>query len=130
MRFALVVGGGLVLAGFFVASIVQPDPRGFGTHQQFGLPPCSFREILGIPCPSCGGTTSVAYFVRGEWIKSAKANTAVFALAVLGLLYLPWCVVSLFQGRLWGVSTPTHLYLTITITLSAVAIVQWMWRLM
>src|SRR5207247_577108 len=41
-----------------VARLVEPDLRGYGTHEQLGLPPCTFRLLTGIACPSCGMTTS------------------------------------------------------------------------
>lgn len=129
LRWSLIIGCGCVLVGFFAASKVDPDPRGFGTHQQFGLPPCSFRQILGIPCPSCGGTTSVAHFVRGQWIRSIESNVAVFCLAALGLMSIPWSLLSLWKGHLVGVASLSHLYLTISISLSLIAVVQWIWRL-
>ena len=129
VRWFLIIGCICVLAGFFAASQVNPDPRGFGTHQQFGFPPCSFRQIFGIPCPSCGGTTSVAHFVRGQWIRSMESNVAGFCLALLGLMFLPWSLVSIYKGHLIGVSSRSHLYLSISISLSLIAVVQWVWRL-
>lgn len=128
-RCLLIVGCITIIAGFIVASSVTPDPRGYGTHQQFGLSPCRFREVLGIPCPSCGGTTSVAHFVRGEWISSAKANVAVFCLAFAGFAAIPWIQLSLWKGYLLGVHAPSKLFVTVTIGLSAIAILQWVWRL-
>lgn len=128
-RCLLVAGCVCVIAGFMVGSKVDPDPRGFGTHQQFGLPPCRFREVLGIPCPSCGGTTSVAHFVRTQWIESVQANTAVFSLALIGLLFVPWSLFSLGKGYLLGVQYPSKLFVALTLSLTGIAVLQWVWRL-
>lgn len=128
-RKVLISGCVCVLIGFFLGSTVEPDPQGFGTHQQFGLPPCGFRVILGIPCPSCGGTTSVAHFVRGQWISSARANSAVFVLAGLALAYLPWSIISLKAGYMLGVRTPTNAILIIVFSLSLLAVFQWLWQI-
>jgi hypothetical protein len=46
---------------------LKPDPRGYGTHQQLHLPPCAFQALTGLPCVTCGMTTSFAFGVRGEW---------------------------------------------------------------
>lgn len=46
------------------ARILSPSPNGLGTHQQLGLPPCFFHQMTGIPCPTCGMTTSFAHTVR------------------------------------------------------------------
>ena len=36
-----------LLAPLGVAAMLRPDGRGFGTHQQLGLPPCTFRVLFG-----------------------------------------------------------------------------------
>src|SRR3954447_16098360 len=56
----LVLAGVAVCLGTVlgVACWLRPDPRGMGTHQQLGLPPCTFYLYTDVPCPSCGMTTS------------------------------------------------------------------------
>ena len=66
-RLLLVVWSVILLAGFALAARLEPDPRGFGTHQRLGLPPCTFQSMFNIPCPSCGMTTSFANVVRGRF---------------------------------------------------------------
>ena len=46
--------------------LVEPDPRGFGTHEQLGMAPCRTMDLVGIPCPGCGVTTSVSLLWHGE----------------------------------------------------------------
>ena len=75
-RLSCVVCGVLLLAGFALAGWLQPSARGYGTHQQLGLPPCSIQLLFGIPCPSCGMTTSFALFVRGQIPAAFQANPA------------------------------------------------------
>jgi hypothetical protein len=50
----------------FVAIKLEPDPRGFGTHEQLGFAPCSMLESTGIPCPACGITTAVTLSTQGN----------------------------------------------------------------
>lgn len=126
----LIMGCFVVSAGFWMAFQVEPDPRGFGTHQQFGLAPCRFREFLGLPCPSCGGTTSVAHFVRGEWIAAATANTAVFVLSLLSLAFIPWAIGSTCCHTLIGIRSPSKLFVVISLGLSLLAVVQWGFRVL
>jgi hypothetical protein len=59
--FALIGVASTVLG---VARILHPAEKGFGTHQQLGLPPCFFLSFTGFPCPACGLTTSFAHTVR------------------------------------------------------------------
>ena len=59
-----------------LAKTLVPDPRGFGTHVQLGLRPCSFATMTGRLCPTCGMTTAFAWFVRGRVDRSWRANPA------------------------------------------------------
>jgi uncharacterized protein DUF2752 len=70
---ALVIflSGGALL---WIAAMLEPDPRGFGTHEQLGLPPCGFAVRTGLPCPTCGMTTAFAHFVRGHVAAAFQAN--------------------------------------------------------
>ncbi len=54
---------GISAAGIFLV----PSSRGIGTHESMGLPPCGFLTLTGIPCPSCGLTTSFAHFLHGHF---------------------------------------------------------------
>ncbi|MEZ6055866.1 MAG: DUF2752 domain-containing protein [Planctomycetaceae bacterium] len=118
-----------LIAGFSLAASLTPDPRGFGTHQSLGLPPCSFRLLLGIHCPSCGGTTCFAYFVRGEWVSAANANLSAFGLALACAAAIPWGLVSLFRGRLWRIRQPAITLLWIMGVLGSIALLQWGFKL-
>ncbi|WP_437204723.1 DUF2752 domain-containing protein [Planctomicrobium sp. SH664] len=115
----------VVLCGFASAWLVTPDPRGFGTHQQFGLPPCTFRSLFGIPCPGCGGTTCVAHFVRGQWSSALRANATVFIMALCAACFLPWSWLSLRRGYCVAVDEPLSCLLTLLIALAVFAGLQW-----
>lgn len=56
--------GLLVAAGCWsvlaVAFVLTPHGSGTGTHQELGMPSCSFLARTGLPCPTCGLTTSVS----------------------------------------------------------------------
>jgi Protein of unknown function (DUF2752) len=89
---------------FFVAiALIDPYPKGAaeksGVHQQLGLPPCSFKEVAGIPCPSCGMTTSFTLLMHADVWHSMQANFAGTALATFGVLFIPWAFASAFFGR-------------------------------
>ena len=116
--------------GFAVLLTVEPDSRGFGTHQRFGLPPCTFKMMFGIPCPSCGGTTSVAHFRARRMAAGPSTNSAAFCLAVAATLFVPWSWLSCWCGRTVGVSAPADTLLWGMIFLSVVALAQWVVRLL
>jgi Protein of unknown function (DUF2752) len=68
----------LILLGFWgatatmvlLALVAKPDERGFGTHEQLGLPPCRMMAWTDVPCPGCGVTTSVTLASQGQFVES------------------------------------------------------------
>jgi len=114
-----------LVGGFSLAVSLPPDSRGYGTHQRLGLPPCSVRGLCGVPCPTCGMTTSFANFVRGRFAASIRANVAGFLLACVCAMQVPWCLVSLRRGYLWGVSRPDLCLTYILGGVLALSVLQW-----
>lgn len=119
-----------LIGGFAIAASLQPDPSGFGTHQQLGLPPCTFRFLFGKMCPSCGMTTSFSNFVRGQFVAAARANSAGLLLAIVCTVQIPWCWVSVYRGRLWSVSRPQLTCLWLMLSLAGICLVNWACRWM
>lgn len=83
---------GRIIAGVFaacsmtllvIAARLHPDPAGVGTHHQLGLPPCGLLMVTGIPCMTCGMTTSYAELAHGHLIRSLIAQPAGTVLALL-----------------------------------------------
>jgi hypothetical protein len=108
------VRGGLLLVAaalatvFYVATRVNPydasgHPLRMASHQSLGMPACRFQEMTGLPCPSCGMTTSFAHLVRGDVWNSLRANWVGTGLAVFCALLIPWCLASAVRGRTLGV---------------------------
>jgi hypothetical protein len=85
-----------------VAAILTPDERGVGTHTQLGLPPCATENLLGVPCPFCGMTTSFSHMAHGEVQEAFVAQPAgalgFVVASVLGLVF----VVGLATGKMPG----------------------------
>jgi hypothetical protein len=73
----------LALAALLTAVRLTPAPEGIGTHQAIGLQRCEFLYRTGLPCPSCGMTTSFAWFVRGNWLASFYVQPMGFVLALM-----------------------------------------------
>jgi hypothetical protein len=107
VRASLVMMTFALVAVFTVALALDPYQDGkvwlTETHRQLGLPPCTFKRLTGYPCPSCGMTSSFALAVRGDLWNSVKANFVGTMLALGGLVFIPWAVVSALKGRLLGV---------------------------
>jgi len=100
-----VILGGAVLAPsglFLLGLLLEPDPRGFGTHEKLGMRPCMPMELWNVPCPGCGVTTSVTHAVRGDLLGSLGVQP--FGLVVVfGILaFLGWALMGHLRGRdLW-----------------------------
>lgn len=109
-----------------LAAWLTPSPAGYGTHQQLGLPACSFLWRTGYPCPSCGLTSSFAAMAHGRIVEALRDHPfgpfLVLALAAVGLCGLAelvggrdvlirllrpgaWWAVAAFAGLLagWGI---------------------------
>lgn len=128
-RGLLAAWGLFLAAGFSLAAFLEPDSRGYGTHQRLGLPQCTTRALFGVPCPSCGMTTSFANFVRGRFLHAARANASGLLLAAVCAVQLPWIAVSVARGRLVGVDRPDRLALAVALPLAACCLTEWLLRL-
>ena len=118
-----------LVTGFGVALWLEPDPRGYGTHEWLNLPPCTFRAMFAIPCPSCGMTTSFAHFVRGEFVQAARANVGGLLLATFCAIQIPWCWISAYRSRLWKVSNPDMWLLWLLLAVGGVCLLNWLIKL-
>jgi hypothetical protein len=59
------------LTVLIIAARLEPSPTGVGSHREMGLQSCQLLNRSGLPCPSCGMTTSFTWFVRGNLVASA-----------------------------------------------------------
>ena len=100
---ALIVLVGCV-AILAVATTVSPERSGLGTHQQFGLAPCSLVSLFGYPCPTCGMTTAFANTVRGRVLAAFHAQPAGLVLALCTMIAAGMSLVVLFTGKVWAVN--------------------------
>lgn len=66
-----------------LAASLTPAGAGMGTHQQMGLPPCGFLVATGIPCGTCGMTTSFSHAAHGDLPAAFAAQPAGAVLALL-----------------------------------------------
>ncbi|MEP7270019.1 MAG: DUF2752 domain-containing protein [Acidobacteriota bacterium] len=82
----LALGASAILV---TARLLEPSPSGVGTHQQLGLPPCVFLKLTGLPCPSCGLTTSFAHAARFEFGAALSTQPFGFLLFVAICLSIP-----------------------------------------
>jgi hypothetical protein len=119
-----------VIAGVFAVALVLDPYQGGkvwnqGTHQQLGLQPCNFLFVTGMPCPSCGMSTSFALLVRGDVWNSLCANFVGTMLALVCLGYIPWAMVSAWLGRpLFMISIETN-FLRVLVAFLILMLLRW-----
>jgi len=120
----------LILGVLAVAAWLAPGARLAGTHEQLGLPPCPSRLILGIPCPSCGLTTSFALMAEGRLGRAFMAHyfgPVLFAAMVgYGVLLGGFLVRRQRIRILW----PDWMPITIIFTGIGLYILAWVVRVM
>lgn len=80
-----------------IARFLRPSAAGVGTHQQLGLPPCLFLRLTGIPCPSCGLTTSVAHAAHLHFAQSIVTQPFGFIVFLVVLLSIPFSVYFIYR---------------------------------
>ena len=127
---ALLAAFALGLASMLVvARGLEPDPRGFGTHTQLGLWPCAFKLTTGRPCPTCGMTTSFAWFARGELVRAWRANPAGSLLALVSLAMIPWLLLVSARGCPWPFRDLERPLVGLSVAVVALTLISWTVRM-
>ena len=117
------------LAVLIIAATLDPSPTGIGSHRKMGLEPCQFEFRTGVPCVTCGMTTSFAHFVRGQILASLYVQPMGMALALTTAM--------LFWAALYVAATgrPLHRLLrffpskVFLIPLFTLTILAWTWKI-
>lgn len=95
-----------------------------------GLSRCGFMERTGLPCPSCGMTTSFAWFTRGNLAASLYVQPMGTLLAVAAAVTVWVGAYVAFTGRpvyrLFKLLPGRYGFLCVM----AFAILAWGWKIM
>lgn len=120
---------GAAISVLLVALSIQPNQRGISTHAQLGLAPCQFEARTGMPCMTCGMTTSFAWFVRGNLLASLYVQPMGTIMALLTVMAVWTGGYVAFTGR------PLHrLLFAVPLRYTVVplilwGIVAWAWKI-
>jgi Protein of unknown function (DUF2752) len=85
-----------------IARLLEPSSQGVGTHEQMGLPPCLFLHLTGIPCPSCGLTTSFAYAARLDFFSSLITQPFGLIFFFLTIFAIPFSIFLIRRRISWS----------------------------
>ncbi|HWQ36604.1 MAG TPA: DUF2752 domain-containing protein [Blastocatellia bacterium] len=107
-----------------VARFLPPSPHGVGTHESLGLPTCLFLKLTGLPCPSCGMTTSFAHAAKLHFYDALVAQPFGLLLFFLTVLLVPLSLWLAYRRFPWQSLTAARaakplLWLTAMLWLSA-----------
>jgi hypothetical protein len=129
VRLTLVVIAVVLVVVFGVAIWLNPYQDGhvwlIETHRQLRLPECSFKRITGLPCPSCGMTSSFALLMHGDLVNSLRANAAGTVLAVLCLAYIPWALLCAVLGRKLLIRSIERVLLRLVVLFLVLMLCRW-----
>lgn len=130
VRMNLVLVGLMLAAVFGVGAVLHPyeadgKPKSQETHRQLGLPPCSFYAVTGLPCPSCGFTTSFSLVAHADVWNALKANSVGTLLAMFCYLVVPWAFISAWRKRYLFVYSAEKLLITSLIVFVVLMLTRW-----
>ncbi len=77
---------------FYTLNLYPDNPSG-----ESGV--CLFREVTGVPCPSCGSTRSIAQILKGDMKGALLWNPFGFIIMVIMLVMPVWLVIDLVSGK-------------------------------
>jgi hypothetical protein len=99
-RFANLAWGALGALPLLTAGVLlTPSTQGMGTHQQLGLPPCTFLYLTDFPCPFCGMTTSWTHAAHGQVFESIRTQPMGFAFFAIDFGLVVWILGLALLGR-------------------------------
>jgi hypothetical protein len=112
-RYPRLIALALALGGWTLVTLsihLHPDSRGYDTHTELNLPPCSFMQTTGYPCPTCGMTTAFANMAHGHVGAALGAQvfgsalfvlTAVVAVLSTAQLLTGWPRLTSVKPKMW-----------------------------
>jgi hypothetical protein len=127
-RGLLVVAAVLVAGVLGLSRALTPDPRGYGTHTQLGLRPCTFAALTGRLCPTCGMTTAYAWFMRGRLDRSWRANPAGCLLAASSMPLIVWMLACALRARPVGFRSLSGALMGFVLVGSVLSLACWLIR--
>jgi hypothetical protein len=120
----------LPVALFVLGRALQPDPRGWGTHEQLGFRPCSPMSRWNVPCPGCGVTTSIALAARGRVLDGLCTQPFGLVALATALAAATWAFLGHARGRDLYAELPRVRWRRWGSALATLAFLAWVYKLM
>ncbi len=81
----LIITLGLIAGYSWLAYILLRE-----TPKHHSMPVCFFKNITGVPCPSCGNTRSVLTLIKGNFTDAVLINPLGLIIAFILLIFPFW----------------------------------------
>jgi hypothetical protein len=120
----------VLLVPLVVAWLLEPDAKGYGTHQQMGFPPCTLVALCGVRCPTCGMTTAWAAVVHGRLLDGLAASVGGVLLAFLAIGSVIGLAATAFFGRRPRWFPDTNGFAWGGTAIAAVTLIDWAVRIL
>ena len=95
---------------------------------------CWFKNITGIPCPSCGSTRSGVALLHGDWRYSLSINPMGIGLVAMMTLFPIWIIIDIAQRKNSFLNFYNRAEIIIrnrwiAIPLAFLVLVNWVWNI-
>ena len=117
------------LALLALGLFLEPDPRGWGTHEQLGFRPCWPMTHWNVPCPGCGVTTAVALAAHGRPLASLRTQPFGLVLFALSIASAGWAIAGHARGRDLYAALPGLPWSSLWRVLGTLALLAWIYKL-
>ncbi len=81
--------------GLWVALTTLTVAWAYPTWRQQIAIRCPLLELLGIPCPACGGTRAMGAFATGHWLEALAWNPLVAVGGMALVAFVPYALIVL-----------------------------------
>lgn len=119
----------LAIVTLSLARWLKPSANGFGTHEQIGLPPCLFFKLTGVPCPTCGMTTSFAHSARFHFYQAVITQPFGFIAFWLTVISIPLFLVLLRRRVPWSITISTRGVDWLIYVLLFAGLLSWLYKI-
>lgn len=125
----LIITLGLIAGYSWLTYILLQD-----NPQHNGMSACFFKNITGLPCPSCGNTRSVLAMIKGNFINAVLINPLGLIIAFILLVFPFWLLYdtvykrdTLYKSYLKFEKTMQNKYIAIALIILLIA--NWIWNI-
>lgn len=128
-RLYLIITLGLIVGYSWLAYILLRE-----TPKHHSMPVCFFKNITGVPCPSCGNTRSVLALIKGNFTDAVLINPLGLIVSTILIVFPFWLLYdtiykrdTLYKSYLNFEKTVKNKYIAVALIILLIA--NWIWNI-